>query len=500
MAASAIMLTLQTLCHGQLHGTGPLWSPPSQLPVVNPARTQRGVLFNNIAANSTGQVFVFTVENLPGNSQLHTFLNRTDDLGATWAAPEPFTPASLAIGASSPKLVIDAYDSLHVLWSAKVPNALFHSLLAPDGAVVIDSSRVASGVLHDEYATHLTRDANGRLHAIWHEGRVNSTETCEVFHARSLDNGRTWSAPQTISAIDGRHSAFPRAQLEAAQHDLLAVAWRDSVGGPQQWDIQLSVSQDGGATWSAPILAVGGIHMDSDPDVVIDDQDRIHLFWHRYPAGNPFDGAHIRYMHSDDAAQSWSTTTGVQLSEPGQRGHLLEGEAYDTPSGRLWALWKDERDFYMGQDRADAICAFSDDRGITWSAPEFATDEDTLSIGFKAACLLPGGELALHYERTEAGSELRRTYFRRRLLVPLQLTEGQAAHGWSAHPNPAGDVVTLVLPSGQPQLLVLRDAAGRSLVRWIAPAGVSTIDIGWLASGIYCVHDEKGSVLRVVKR
>lgn len=396
------------------HGVGSGWGAETAIPKFDPLKTQRGVLFNNMAVSTTGRIFLLTTESNPVKGIISgNYLYYSDDGGATWSSPLLFTPAQLVIGAAPMKLAMGSDNILHVFWNAKNPSALYYSRYDQNLNLLVDTIRVGSRVTYNEFATHLTIDAHNRLHAIWHEGSTSSPNTTEVYHSRSTNGGTNWSAVQRLSTNDGRHSAFPRAQFDAAQGDTLAIAWRDSVSMGQLWDIYMSVTTNGGVNWSTPFAAATGTSLDSDPDVIMDSQNRVHLAYHQYPQGNPFNGANVRYSFSDDLGSTWHNNSFAQLSQSGIRSHLIEGNRYDPVRNVLWMVWKDERDFSGGNAKADIVLSYSTDRGITWSFPEFATDRDSMSVGFKAGALLPGGEFSVNYE-VNSQSNLLQVYFRKR--------------------------------------------------------------------------------------
>lgn len=399
------------------HGVAASWGAEAALTPSNSAHSQRGQLFNNMAVASTGRIFISTSELHPATGGISgNYLSYSDDGGTTWSASQPILPISQLIGGSSPKLVMLSGDTLCVLFQSVMPAGIFFIKYNHGLTWVSDTVRVASPVNYMGFTTHLTADGQGRLHAIWHEGDHEEGEISECYHSRSLDGGASWSAPVMLSNNDGHSSAFPRAQFDAATGDTLAIAWRDSINISQKWNIMLAVSTNGGQTWGAPTAEVIGNNNDSDPDLVLDDQNRIHLFYHQYPAGNPFDGANVRYAWSDDLGTTWSNSPFTQLSEPGIRSHLLEGNRYDPGNDVLWAVWKDERDFAAGQSKADMALSYSLDRGLTWSAPEFATDWGCSSLGFKAGIVLPDGQFAVNYEVADSLTNLNRVYFRKRVL------------------------------------------------------------------------------------
>ncbi|RME01908.1 MAG: exo-alpha-sialidase, partial [Bacteroidetes bacterium] len=276
----ALLLLFASQLFSQTHGVGPDWGPEVALPLADTSASQRGVLFNNMAVSSSGRIFISTEEiNAVTGNFLGHYLTWSDD-GLNWAAPVPIAGMEKVIGASGPKLAMDPDDNLYVLFEAKAPAGLFMTKYSSDLSILIDTVRVGHKVVHNSWATHLTCDAQGTLHAVWHEGDPNSGKTSEVYYSQSTDGGQSWSPQVMLSDDDGRSSAFPRVQMEAANGDLVAIAWRDSISPIFRWNVLMAVSEDGGQTWSAPFPVVASPDMNSDPDVVIDDQNRIHLFFH----------------------------------------------------------------------------------------------------------------------------------------------------------------------------------------------------------------------------
>ncbi|MBV6477296.1 MAG: hypothetical protein HGGPFJEG_00033 [Ignavibacteria bacterium] len=397
------------------HGVNPNWGPEYALPKFNSSHSQRGTLFNNMAVSSTGRIFVLTVEINPLNGiSSGIYLNYSDNKGVSWLkTPVRFTPANLVIGAAPPRLEIDNNNTLHLIWSSKVPAAMFYSKYDLNLNLITDTVRIANKVLYSSFTYHLTVDKNNNLHAVWHEGNPGSAETAEVYYSKSQNSGNSWTSAVRLSNNDDRHSAFPRVQLNESRGDTIAVVWRDSVNIGMKWDIFMAVSTNAGINWSSTFNIAAGQDLDSDPDLLIDNSNRFHLFFHKYPFSDPFDGANVRYGYSDNLGSSWMPAGFFQMSEPGMRSHLVEGSRYDSKRNILWTFWKDERDFFEGQARADMMCSYSLNRGANWSAPEFVTDKDTFSIGFKAAALMIDGGVCTNYEVTE-GNGLSRVYFRSR--------------------------------------------------------------------------------------
>lgn len=494
------------------HGVGSSWGPEVLLPLSNAGAKQRGVLYNNIVTTSNGRIIISTGEfnaaNL--NQLLGYYITYSTNGGTNWLnPPQQFTPINLVIGGGNVKLAMDSNDTLYVLWTSRNPSAIFISKLDQNLNVIRDSIRVASQVTNYSntgFATHFTIDRYNRIHVMWHEGSTGSSQTAEVFYTRSTDNGNTWSQVDTLSIIDGHHSAFPHSEFDAGG-DTLAIVWRDSIGGANQWDIYGVVSTNGGQTWSNPTPFISTNDADWDPDLLVDNQGRFHLGYHVYPTANPFWGARIEYRYSDNLGLNWLTPNNPsngQLSQTGIRSQLVEGFRYDVQRNVLWITWKDERDFNLstGDAQADMIAAYSTDRGVTWSSPEFVTDRYDSTVAFKAGALLPNGDFCVNYEIMSPGninnpSGFLRVYFRKRSAATISVNETNSNipasfELYQNYPNPFNSSTKIRWQSrvNSHQVIKIYDILGNeitTLVNEYKPAGVYEIqfDASQLPSGVY---------------
>lgn len=173
------------------HGVNSNWGNETILPISGEhhGAKQRGVLYNNNIAMSSGRIIISTTEVNPANVNMYygVYLTYSDDGGNHWTTPKKFTPIKLVTGGSSPKLAIDSKDNIFVVWSSKNPEAIFTSILDKDLNIIKDSVRVANKQLHGNFAVHMTIDRKNRIHVMWHEGNPGSSQIAEVFYTRSTN-------------------------------------------------------------------------------------------------------------------------------------------------------------------------------------------------------------------------------------------------------------------------------------------------------------------------
>ena len=381
---------------GAQHGVGNKWGNEILLPAPDGSTFYRGFLYKNSAAFSNGKRVIFLNKQDSPKGIYYTYSYD----GVQWSTPQKFQPVNVP-GINSLKIVVDkSTDILHIVWQRPQPRALYYTQMDSSLSVTVDSVRIDDNPHYGTYnGIYLTIDLQHRLHLMWHEGNTQADDTTECYYSRSTDNGITWSAATLLSQDDDKSSAFPRGQFMATASDTLAIAWRDYVSdSPLDWDIHMVVSEDGGQTWSSPRIINQNSNFQGDPDLVIDPFGRFHMVYHRHPNVNQYETMRIVYGYSDDLGQTWHpSATFNNIISLDARAELAEGTHYQMGTGVLWTFWKDESEENTGGG-IDLMCAYSLDRGETWSAPEYVTDLGDKKVGYKAILILPDGTIGINYE------------------------------------------------------------------------------------------------------
>lgn len=164
---------------------------------------------------------------------------------------------------------------LHAIWNESDPRHQFANRLVSASYDIASAKWSAPIVVNDDPAptTHSFQDAavapDGAIHVAWIDRRHNAVKgpddysgggdhsthgiepDASLYYARSTDNGKSYDKNRHIT---GGVCACCRIAI-AVENGLVAIAWR-SVRSNGARDIALSVSSNGGNTWSTPHVPI----------------------------------------------------------------------------------------------------------------------------------------------------------------------------------------------------------------------------------------------------
>jgi hypothetical protein len=489
-----LMLIVPMAANAQLHGTHPDWlHPPLPVSQSDPGAFTNGAVANNMAVTADGRVLILYTES-QGNLERRSIVGSADN-GLSWVSPPPtlFDVMEQTPSNTLPSMDIGTDDRLHVIWASRVKKAVYHVWADAQDLVWSDTLRIGQTVKDKFGFCQVSTDRSGRVHAYWHEGDAQTAQTAETVYARSLDGGLTWQPQQMLSADDGRHSAFPSGDFAGADGDTLAIAWRDSIGVTtqfvQDWDVQMAVTTDGGATWGQPFTVAGGPGMQSDPGVVIDRNGHIHVAYHEYPQAGGNLAARVWYVHSTDLGADWGSP--AMISEPGVQSHLVKA-AYDHANDRVWYCYKDQRDYQGPSDRrADLQMVHISGDASSISTPEFITDADSNEVGLHNIKVGPDGIPHVHFFIKPHGTDSTHIWYTMRNVVTAVGNAGtfQPLLAW---PVPSSGMVSF---SRTVNNLMVFDLQGALRLKLKGP--VRSVDLTELPYGMFVARCNEGT-LRLV--
>ena len=459
-----------------------------EIPKFNSSLNASGAVANNMVVDKNGRVIIFYTEEV-NNQIIHYYTGSNDD-GENWDAPSPtlFEASLISSANSTISADIDTNDVIHVIWSSKITKAVYFTkanasnLMWSNPQIIGTSNKIKIGFCQ------ISTDRKMRLHAYWNEGGPGSTDTAEVFYTQSLDQGNSWSNQIMLSQGENKHSAFPTGDFCGARGDTLAIAWRDSIGpgtSSQDWDVKMVTSIDGGLNWSTPYTVAGGAGMQSDPSIVVDKNNIIHMAFHEYPVPGGLLNAKVYYGYSNDLGQTWNSGSYVQISETIIQSHLVK-EAYDFENDIVWYFYKDQRDYVSPSDkRADIMAINIKNSGQTISEPEFISDADSNEVGFHNFKVGYDGIPRAHFFIIPYGTDSTTLFYTQRNPL-VNLEEKLIAFEESLiYPNPANDFIQLLNVKNDFQIEIISTSGG--ILESKSYFVNEKIDISFLESGIYFI-------------
>lgn len=197
----------------------------------------------------------------------------------------------------------------------------------------------------------LAIDSKGTLYAAWW-GRGFG----EIFLSTSVDRGGTWSEPLNVSNTP-LGSDFP--VLAVGPRDRLYLVWEDFSIIPMIGEILVSISDNGGATWTPYRNLSQTKPSSSRPSIAVDAHGAVSIIW--------LEGhGQLLFTRSIDGGTTWSAPRDIV---PGSTANRTRAPALvGTPHGALWVAWAmaDGRGYVVG----------SRDGGATWGKPVDLSDDE----------------------------------------------------------------------------------------------------------------------------
>ena|SRR5690242_8998611 len=161
-----------------------------------------GPLFRvaGLAVDGKGNIHVLWTTSVGG--QTNTFLNRSSDGGATFAA-ENFQ-SGVSDGRQSPQLAVDARGGVNLVWNSGGQNPVLNFARSADGGATFATQTIEGDSFAYPGSASMTTDASGSINIVWTQGGGPTTPAGMLF-ARSTDAGQTFSSHQQIASTAGQN-------------------------------------------------------------------------------------------------------------------------------------------------------------------------------------------------------------------------------------------------------------------------------------------------------
>ena len=298
------------------------------LPALNTAWTPPVVLADGpgdadlpaVAAEADGRMHVLWAQTSPDNGPNSTLSYSRGD-GVNWTFPAAILASPHGGKAEAPAMLADAGGTMHAVWSGGFGGEVYYShAFIRDAASASgwSSPMLLPAPAQVGSAPALVVDANNTLHVIY---AIPLNEARGVYYTRSTDQGGSWSPPQLIfDAAAAGWAMVTDAQLVTDGANHLHATWVQRALPPATTNLGIfySRSEDGGNTWSTPtqISAV-----DTGYAVLAASaSNEIHLLWTANLSGQP----QLWHQWSTDGGVAWTKATPIlELSNIAPRAHLV---------------------------------------------------------------------------------------------------------------------------------------------------------------------------------
>lgn len=235
-----------------------------------------------------------------------------------------------------------------------------------------------------DFEPKLATDSAGNWIAVW-QSTVNLGGTIgadsDIFYARSIDNGITWSAPDALnSRADVDITSDFDVQLTTDGAGTWIAVWEatDPIDGTIgfDFDILCARSTDNGVTWTAQAPLNSHAFTDNagdfDPQLTTDGAGTWIATWESEVnlSGSIGFDHDILYARSTDDGATWSTASPLNTNAATDNEDDNSVQLATDGTGNWIAVWASEDDLggSIGID-SDILYSKSTDGGVTWTAP-----------------------------------------------------------------------------------------------------------------------------------
>jgi len=243
---------------------------------------------------------------------------------------DPSPDESLA-DQQQPALTVGPDDTIHIAWAdERFGNSdIFYACSTDGGASWSSNVRVNDdATVADQDSPTIVVDEQGHVHIAWEDSRNGDYD---IYYARSVDGGLTFSANQRVNDDAGQEEQFDPA-IVVGPDGTLHLAWqdgRDSMG----YDIYYARSTDDNTTFS-PNTRVNDETLGDqvDPAIGVDGTGRVHVAW----ADNRDGQYQIYYANSSDGGTSFSASLRIGH---GGKGNNMTPALATAGSNQVHVAW-----------------------------------------------------------------------------------------------------------------------------------------------------------------
>ena len=328
----------------------------------------------DLAVGPDGTIYSVWIDNRQLGGASSVYFAKSTDGGTTWTDPSvrvsPLGPEGRG-GGVEPDIALDGSGTLYVAYRGGFGNTIdVWVTTSKDGGFTWGTPSRVNDVsgwvqISQSYGPAIALASDGVAYVAWEDWRNGDSD---IYAARSTDGGATWGTSVRVNddAAGIEQRGDPAVAVDA--WGTVYVAWQDRRNDPQDADVFIASSQDGGLSWS-PNFAMNDVAggWQGDPALAADGAG-VYAAWADVREGGP--SGDIYFSRSTNGGLSWSAN--VRLNEQGENGQGTRPTMAVGPTG-LYVSWAHAK---PNVGWPDVLLIQSLDGGATWGPNVWVTQID----------------------------------------------------------------------------------------------------------------------------
>ncbi len=329
------------------HDGGQTFSEPDNL------SNNTGFSFIPLISTEGNNVYVVWRDGTPTSGNFDIFFSFSHDGGQTFSEPDNLSNNT---GFSVEPQISTEGNNVYVVWRDETPipgkTDIFFSF-SRDGGQTFSEPDNLSNNTGNSFLSKISSEGNN-VYVVWRDSTA-SPDNNDIFFARSIDGGLTFSEPDNLSNSTGRSFDL---QISSEGNNVYVV-WEDDTGTPGIPDIFFARSIDGGQTFSTPDNISENTGRSYIPQISTEGNN-VFVVWRDdtlIPENND-----VFFARSIDGGQTFSTPDNISENT----GNSFDVEPQISSEGNnVYVVWTDD-----AHGNIDIFFSFSQDGGLTFSEPD----------------------------------------------------------------------------------------------------------------------------------